>query len=77
MFSVVPLGGATLFSETGGRRAALFSGDPLAYMIAVAGKINEVTIKSTQQIGFWIHCSLLSYLNIYAYPLSEIFTFRL
>ena len=35
--------------------AVLFSGDALAYIIVVAGKISEVTIKSNQQIGYSIH----------------------
>ena len=39
LFSVNPLGGAVLFS-----------GDPLAYLIAVAGKNNDVTIKSTNKM---------------------------
>ena len=39
LFSVNPLGGAVLFS-----------GDPLAYIIAVEGKNNEVTIKSTHKL---------------------------
>ena len=42
LFSVNPLGGAVLFS-----------GDPLAYLIAVAGKNNDITIKSTKKWLFY------------------------
>ena len=50
LLSLNPLGGAVLLSVNPLGGAVLFSGDPLTYIIAVAGKNNEVTIKSTNKM---------------------------
>ena len=44
-------GNDMLFSVNSLGDAVLFSGDALAYIIVVAGKISEVTIKNTNKLG--------------------------